>query len=89
MTEAYLLSRAKTLRTPFEFAFGTDVGFFEWLEGEEGQENPVPRGKRSRHGFISSLSRAGYGYSPLDCFLADPETNTGSKLVLALSVQLH
>ena len=50
MTEAYLLSRAQSLRTPFEFAFGTDIGFFEWLEGEEGLEKTVPKGNRSKHG---------------------------------------
>ena len=57
MTEAYLLSRALSLRTPFQYAFGTDIGFFEWLEGEE---KPVPKGNRSRHGFILSLSRTIY-----------------------------
>ncbi|RDB30841.1 4-O-methyltransferase 1 [Hypsizygus marmoreus] len=35
MTEAYLFSKADPLRTPFEFAFGTDVGYFGWLEGDE------------------------------------------------------
>jgi len=53
MTEAYLLSRANSLRTPFEFAFGTDVGFFEWLEGEEAQEKTPGKGNHTRHRFIS------------------------------------
>jgi hypothetical protein len=57
MTEAYLLSQAKSLRTPFEYAFGTSVGFFEWLEGEEGQEKVMPKRNRSRQRFILSRSR--------------------------------
>jgi len=57
MTEAYLLSRQQPLHTPFEFAFGTNVGFFRWLEGEEEgvDENPsqaMGKGTRSRHGFV-------------------------------------
>lgn len=34
MTEAYLLSRERPPRTPFEYAFGLGLGFFEWLEGD-------------------------------------------------------
>jgi hypothetical protein len=39
MTEAYLLSRADPPVPPFQYAFGTDVPFFPWLEGEGAKQD--------------------------------------------------
>lgn len=87
MTDAYLQSRGRSIRTPFEHAFNTNVGYFEWLEGQGAQEKPVPKGGRQR--LISSLSRTAYCDLPPDRFLADPETNITSRRVAALSVGLR
>ncbi|KAG6825824.1 hypothetical protein H0H92_002297, partial [Tricholoma furcatifolium] len=37
LTEAYLLGHDQPSRTPFGYAFETDVPFFAWLEGEGGE----------------------------------------------------
>lgn len=83
MTEAYLLSRDNSPPPPFQFAFGTDVGFFPWLEGEGAKQNSLRLQNQKQRGLKDKDVEVGPGdVSPAAVGLPPPKAKSAVGTVL-------